>query len=125
MNRYKKYLILILAVILAGWGLSHMADNTRHNTQMVVYNQTGQSLVRIQLKTEKTKKNLHFNSIEDGAELSIHYHLDTEDSGQLFLQLADGRQWMSDPTPIGPGKRVVHRVTKEGIDTLLKEMKTD
>ena len=125
MKRLYKYLLIALVVIIAGWGLSQMAANTRPNMQVVVFNQTGQPMVRIRLETEKTKKNLHFSGIDAGAELTIHFHNEGQDKSQLFLELADGSKLMSDSVPIAPGQRILHTVTQKEIDTQYDREKTD
>ncbi len=117
MNRFRKYILIFLGLIVFGWVLSIMAENTRHNIEMVVLNKSDQPLVKIKLKTDKTNKSLLFNGIEVGTQLIIRFHLEAEDTGQLFLEQADGKKWQTDPIPIAPGNHIVHRVTREGIAT--------
>ncbi len=101
----KKLFFLILLAVAAWYGWQHYGDllvkRTRH--EAVIENRTGREMTRVRLSVDG--QTIVKESIPDGAEAVIPFHVDQDASFRLVWQWGENsgeRTWSGGMVPKGP-----------------------
>ncbi len=111
------YLSIIISVSVVGLGLLIFLGNSQPNVEVVVFNQSGQSIESVQLQTEKSGKNIVLRGIVAGAQVAVKFHNDGADTFSLRILFADGKELKGESIFFEPGHRVLETVTEKEILT--------
>ncbi len=111
------YLWIIISVSVVGLGLLFFLGNSQPNVEVVVFNQSGQSIESVQLQTEKSGKNIVLRGIVAGAQVAVKFHNDGADTFSLRILFADGKELKGESIFFEPGHRVLETVTEKEILT--------
>ena len=122
-----KYLLILVLATTVGLGLLIFLGNSQPNAEVVVLNQSGQSLETIHLKTEKSGKNIVLRGVDVGAQVTVKFHNDGADTFSLSARFAVGNEMTSDPVYFEPGYRGVVTIAEKEIinDRGIAQVSTD
>ena len=110
-----KYLLILVLAGTVGLGLLIFLGNSQPNVEVVVLNQSGQSLETIHLKTEKSGKNIVLRGVDVGAQVTVKFHNDGADTFSLSVRFAAGNEMTGDPVYFEPGYRGVVTIAEKEI----------
>jgi hypothetical protein len=110
-----KYLLILVLAGAVGLGLLMFLGNSQPNVEVVVFNQSGQSLETIHLQTEKSAKNVVLRGVDAGAQVTVKFHNDGADIFSLIVRFAAGNEIIGDPVYFEPGYRGVVTIAEKEI----------
>jgi hypothetical protein len=110
-----KYLLILVLATTVGLGLLIFLGNSQPNVEVVVLNQSGQSLAAIHLKTEKSEKNIVLRGVAMGAQVTVKFHNDGADTFSLLVRFAAGKEITGDPVYFEPGFKGTVTITEKEI----------
>ena len=110
-----KYLLILVLAGAVGLGLLFFLGNSQPNVEVVVLNQSGQSLETIHLQTEKSAKNVVLRGVDVGAQVTVKFHNDGADIFSLIVRFAAGNEIIGDPVYFEPGYRGVVTIAEKEI----------
>ena len=110
-----KYLLILISASVVGLGLLVFLGNSQPNVEVIVFNQSGQSIESIQLQTEKSGKNIVLRGIVAGGQVAVKFHNDGADTFSLRILFADGKEIRGESIFFEPGNRVLETVTEKEI----------
>jgi len=110
-----KYLLILVLAGAVGLGLLMFLGNSQPNVEVVVFNQSGQSLETIHLQTEKSAKNVVLRGVDVGAQVTVKFHNDGADIFSLIVRFAAGNEIIGDPVYFEPGYRGVVTIAEKEI----------
>ena len=110
-----KYLLILVLAGAVGLGLLMFLGNSQPNVEVVVLNQSGQSLESIHLQTEKSAKNVVLRGVDVGAQVTVKFHNDGADTFSLSVRFAAGNEIIGDPVYFEPGYRGVVTIAEKEI----------
>ena len=107
-----KYLLILVLAGAVGLGLLMFLGNSQPNVEVVVLNQSGQSLESIHLQTEKSAKNVVLRGVDVGAQVTVKFHNDGADIFSLMILIVlavcgapTSPSWVSRRHPADPARR--------------------
>jgi hypothetical protein len=112
-----KYLLIIISASVAGLGLLFFLGNSQPNIEVIVFNQSDQPIESIQLRTEKSGKNIVLRGIVVGTRVAVKFHNDGADTFSIHIRFADGKELKGENIFFEPGHRVLETVTEKEILT--------
>lgn len=110
-----KYLLIVSLAAIIGFGLLRFFANTQPNMEVVIINNSNQSISAVDLHTKKTGKNIRLRGVGVGTEVAVKFHNDGEDTFSLTVHFPDGKEIRGESVYIEPGYRVIESVTQEKI----------
>ena len=110
-----KYLLILVLAGAVGLGPLFFLGNSQPNVEVVVFNQSGQSLETIHLQTEKSAKNVVLRGVDVGAQVTVKFHNDGADIFSLIVRFAAGNEIIGDPVYFEPGYRGVVTIAEKEI----------
>ena len=110
-----KYLLILVLVTTVGLGLLIFLGNSQPNVEVVVINQSGQSLATIHLKTEKSGKNIVLRGIDAGAQVTVKFHNDGADTFHILVRFAKGNEIAGNPVYFELGYRGIVTIAEKEI----------
>lgn len=115
MKAGNKYLLILVLTGTVGFGLLFFIGSSQPNVEVVVLNQSGQSLETIHLETEKSAKNVVLRGVDVGAQVTVKFHNDGADTFSLTVRFATGNEILGDPVYFEPGYQGVVTITEKKI----------
>lgn len=110
-----KYLLIISLTASLALGLLLFLANTQPNMEVVITNNSDQSIAVVDLKTEKTGNNIRLHGVDIGTEVVVKLQTDGNDTVSTFIRFADGKEMQGESIPIEPGSRVTQSVQENKI----------